>query len=196
LRLLAGLAAIAALAIAGCAASGGGVSSDAPLAVYFSVPLSGPAAAKGKEIAAAAEKALATAGGKAGSHPIELRVLDDTGGAAGWSPVATAANARQANEDASTIAYIGDLDEGASRTSLPITNLADIAQIVLGPIPNGLNVSNLVDAPSVHGADPGSASIQLLLGAIEKAGSDGGDRKKVTEELKAAAASQAAGSAP
>jgi ABC-type branched-subunit amino acid transport system substrate-binding protein len=194
--LLAGLAATAAFAIAGCAASGGGVSSDAPLAVYLSVPLSGPQAPKGKEVAAAAEQALARAGGKAGSHPIELKVLDDTGGGGGWSPVVTAANARQANEDASTIAYIGDLDEGASRTSLPITNLADIAQIVLGPIPGGLSVSSLVDAPSVHGADPGRASVELLLAAIEKAGSDGGDRKKVTEELKAEAAGQAAGSAP
>jgi hypothetical protein len=190
--LLVGLAAIAAFAISGCAASSGGVSSDAPLAVYLSVPLSGPQAAKGKEISAAAETALAGAGGKAGSHPIELKVLDDTGGAAAWSPVATAANARQANEDASTIAYIGDLDEGASRTSLPITNLADIGQIVLGAIPSGLNVSNLVDAPLVHSGDPGKASIELLLAAIDKAGSDGGDRKKVTEELKAEAANQAA----
>jgi hypothetical protein len=192
LRSLAGLAAIAAFAIAGCAGAGGGVSSDAPLAVYLSVPLSGPQAAKGKEIAAAAEKALAGAGGKAGSHPIELKVLDDTGGGAGWSPVATAANARLANEDASTIAYIGDLDEGASRTSLPITDLAGIGQIVLGAIPTGLSVSNLVDAPSVHGGDPGRASIELLLAAIERAGSDGGDRKKVTDELKAEAAGQAA----
>jgi ABC-type branched-subunit amino acid transport system substrate-binding protein len=194
--LLAGLAVVAAFAIAGCAASSGGVASDAPLTVYLSAPLSGSQAAKGKEIAAAAEKALAGAGGRAGSHPIELRVLDDTGGAASWSPVATAANARQANEDASTIAYIGDLDEGASRTSLPITNLADIGQIVLGPIPGGLDVSNLVDAPLVHGADPGTASVELLLAAIEKAGSDGGDRKKVLEELKVAAANQASAPAP
>jgi ABC-type branched-subunit amino acid transport system substrate-binding protein len=194
--LLAGLAAIAACAISGCAASGGGVASDAPLAVYLSVPLGGAQAAKGKKIAASAEKTLADAGGKAGSHPIELKVLDDTGGTSGWTPVAAAANARQANEDASTIAYVGDLDEGASRTSLPITNLADIAQIVLGPVPGGLDISNLVDAPSVHGGEPGKASIELLVAAIEKAGSGGGDRKKVLDELKMAAANQAAGSAP
>jgi ABC-type branched-subunit amino acid transport system substrate-binding protein len=193
--LLAGLAVLAAFAVSGCAASGGGVASDAPLAVYLSVPLNGPQAAKGKEIAASAEKALADAGGKAGSHPIELTVLDDTGGGSSWTPIAAAANARQANEDASTIAYIGDLDEGASRTSLPITNLADIAQIILSPIPGGLDVSNLVDAPSVHREDPGGASIELLLAAIDKAGSGGGDRKKVLDELKTAAANQAAGSA-
>jgi hypothetical protein len=196
LRSLAGLAAIAAFAITGCAASGGGVASDAPLAVYLSVPLGGPRAEQGKEIAAAAETALADAGGKTGGHPSELKVLDDTGGTNGWTAVAAAANARQANEDASTIAYVGDLDEGASRTSLPITNLADIAQIVLGPVPGGLDVANLVDAPSVHGDDPGRASIELLLAAIDKAGSDGGDRKKVLEELKTAAANQAAVSAP
>jgi hypothetical protein len=191
-RSLAGLAAIAAFAISGCAASGGGVASDAPLAVYLSVPLAGPQAEQGKQIATAAEKALADSGGEAGGHPIELKVLDDTGGTNGWTQVAAAANARQANEDASTIAYVGDLDEGASRTSLPITNLADIAQIVLGPVPGGLDVANLVDAPSVHGDDPGRASIELLLAAIEKAGSDGGDRKKVADELKRAAADEAA----
>jgi ABC-type branched-subunit amino acid transport system substrate-binding protein len=196
LRSLAGLAAIAAFAISGCAASGGGVASDAPLAVYLSVPLCGQQAEQGKALADAAEKALADAGGKAGSHPIELKVLDDTGGTGGWTPVAAAADARQANEDASTIAYVGDLDQGASRTSLPITNLADIAQIVLGPVPRGLDVANLVDAPSVHGDDPGRASIELLLAAIDKAGSGGGDRKKVLDELKTAAANQAAGSAP
>jgi hypothetical protein len=196
LRSFAGLAAIAAFAISGCAASSGGVASDAPLAVYLSVPLGGPQAEQGKAIAEAAEKALADAGGKAGSHPIELKVLDDTGGTGGWTPVAAAADARQANEDASTIAYVGDLDQGASRTSLPITNLADIAQIVLGPVPGGLDVANLVDAPSVHGDDPGRASIELLLAAIDRAGSGGGDRKKVLDELKTAAANQAAGSAP
>jgi len=185
LRLLAGLAAVAAVAIAGCAASGGGVSSDAPLTVYLSVPLSGPDAVRGEAIAAEAKRALAGAGGKAGSHPIELQVLDDDG-----TPVGAGVNARTANEDASTIAYIGDLDEPATRTSLPITDLANIPQIVLGPVPGGLEVANLIDAPSVHGDDAGAAAVELLLTAIEKAGSDGGDRKQVRDELKTAAANQ------
>jgi ABC-type branched-subunit amino acid transport system substrate-binding protein len=184
LRLIA--VAVAAVALAGCAASGGGVASDAPLAVYLSVPLSGPDAARGAGVADGAKKALADAGGKAGSHPLELHVLDDAG-----TPAGAGANARTANEDASAIAFIGDLAEPATQTSVPITDLAGIPQIVIGPIPTGLNVSNLIDAPSVHGADPGAAAIKLLLAAIEKAGSDGGDRKKVADELKSAAANEA-----
>jgi hypothetical protein len=182
--------------LAGCAATSPGVHSDAPLAVYLSVPLSGKEAAKGMEIAASARKALADAGGKAGDHPLELHVEDDTGGGSGWTPVAAGANAREATENADTIAYIGDLDEGATRTSLPITDLADVPQIVIGPVPTGLDVGNLVDAPSVHAADPGAASIQLLVAAIEAAGGDGSDRKAVLDELKTAAADQAAGSSP
>jgi hypothetical protein len=188
--LLAVVAVVAALAIGGCAASGGGVASDAPLAVYLSVPLSGPEAAKGREVEAGAKAVLAAAGGKAGDHPLELTVLDDAD-TGGWNPVTAAANARRANEDASSIAYLGDLDEGATRTSLPITNLADIPQIVLSRVPGGIDVANLVDLPSGR---PGHVAMTELIAAIERAGSDGGDRKKVLDELKTAAANQAAGS--
>ena len=61
---------------------------------------------------------------------------------------------------------------------------------MLGPVPGGLEVANLIDAPSVHGDDAGAAAVELLLTAIEKAGSDGGDRKQVRDELKTAAANQ------
>ena len=185
MRALAGLAAVAAVAISGCAASGGGVASDAPLAVYLSVPLSGPDASRGEAIAAGAKRALATPAARPAATRSSYRC----------STTAVArrrrgVNARTANEDASTIAYIGDLDEPATRTSLPITDLANIPQIVLGPVPGGLDVANLIDAPSVHGDDAGAAAVELLLTAIEKAGSDGGDRKQVRDELKTAAADQ------
>lgn len=178
------LGAVASIVPVGCAASSGGaVQSDAPLAVYLSVPQSGPRAAEGKQLAAGATKALADAGDKAGSHPIELKVLDDTGGGSKWDPVATAANARQANEDAATIGYLGELDPAATRTSLPITDLADIPQIVLGQVPGGLDVKNLADPRVAGDKDPGGAAIELLLDAIERAGADGGDRKAVLDEL-------------
>ncbi len=183
--------AVAAVAIAGCAASDGGIASDAALGVYLSVPLSGPQAAAGRAIADSAQDALDEAGGKAGSHPLQLHVLDDTGGGPDRTQAQTGANARTATEDADTIAYIGELDEAATRTSLPITDLAGIAQIVLGPVPTGLDVANLIDARSVHGRDPGAAVIELLIRAIEKAGDDGGDREKVLDELKAEAVNQA-----
>jgi branched-chain amino acid transport system substrate-binding protein len=58
--------------------------------------------------------------------------MDDTSGhgpGARWSPAAAAANARRASQDSAAIAYIGDLDSGATRFSLPITNEAHILQV-------------------------------------------------------------------
>jgi len=63
---------------------------------------------------------------------IEAIYLDDTGSGPRWSPVASAANARRAAEDSRAIGYIGELDSGATRFSLPITNQAGIAQISPG----------------------------------------------------------------
>ncbi len=68
----------------------------------------------------------------AGGVRIRVRYLDDTGGAPRWSPVATAANARRAAEDSTSIGFIGDLDSGATRVSLPITNQAEIPQVSPG----------------------------------------------------------------
>jgi ABC-type branched-subunit amino acid transport system substrate-binding protein len=83
-------------------------------------------------VANGARLALAEAGGRAGGLRIEAVYLDDTGGGPRWSPVASAANARRAAEDSSTIGYIGELDSGATRFSLPITNQAGIAHISPG----------------------------------------------------------------
>ncbi|MGZ8666963.1 MAG: hypothetical protein ACXWZM_07625 [Solirubrobacterales bacterium] len=46
--------------------------------------------------------------------------------------MASAANARQAAEDSTAIGFIGDIDSGATRVSLPITNEAEIPQISPG----------------------------------------------------------------
>jgi ABC-type branched-subunit amino acid transport system substrate-binding protein len=180
--LIAALAALAAV-LAGCASAGSGIQPGERVDVYVSMPLRGPEAATGRDVVDAARLALADAGGKAGGHPIELKVLDDTGGGPKWDPVATGANARQANENAATIGYLGDLDPGATRTSLPITDEADIPQIVLGEVPGGLDVKNLADPRVAGEKDPGGAAMALLLAAIERAGSDGGDRKAVLDEL-------------
>ena len=57
--------------------------------------------------------------------------LDDTRDGR-WSLARTAANARSAAEDVTAIGYIGDLDSGATRASLPITNQAQMVQISPG----------------------------------------------------------------
>ena len=117
---------VLAIAAAGC---GGGDDGPATLTVYVSAPLHGARASEGRAIVDGARLALEQAGGRVGNLSVRAFYLDDTGGGPKWSPVATAANARRAAEDASTIGFIGDVDSGATRVSLPITNQAEIAQI-------------------------------------------------------------------
>jgi branched-chain amino acid transport system substrate-binding protein len=96
-----------------------------------SAPLSGPRAADGRDVADGARLALRDAGGEAGGTDVRLRVLDDAN-AGGWDGATTGANARTAAQDSTAIAYVGELDSGASRTSLPITNEAGILQVSPG----------------------------------------------------------------
>lgn len=118
------------MALAGCGTGG----DDGPktLTIYVSVPLRGERASEGRAIANGARLALQEAGGRVGELRIRALYLDDTDGGPRWSPVASAANARRAAEDSRAIGYIGELDSGATRFSLPITNQAGIAQLSPG----------------------------------------------------------------
>jgi len=130
LRLMSG--AVAAAAAAGALAAGcGGGGGEPELSIYLSSPLRGPLAADGHDVADGARLALADAGREAGGVDVRLRVLDDAG--SGGSEAALAgANARRATEDSTAIAYLGELDSGTTRTSLPITNEAGLLQISPG----------------------------------------------------------------
>lgn len=131
-RLPIALVALTALTGAGCGPSSdeGG---EAMLMIYVSAPLSGPAGEEGRDIADGARLALADAEGSAGGVEISADYLDAAGRNETRSgPVTAATNARTATRDASTIAYIGELDSGATRTSLPITNSAGILQVAPG----------------------------------------------------------------
>lgn len=97
----------------------------------MSLPLTGPRAAEGRDAADGVRLALEQAGGEAGGLEVRARVLDDARGAP-WSPVAVGENARAAAQDSSAAAYIGELDSQPTRTSLPITNDAEILQISPG----------------------------------------------------------------
>ncbi|HEX2360045.1 MAG TPA: hypothetical protein VHH72_09540 [Solirubrobacterales bacterium] len=114
---------------------------DGPVAVYVSLPLTGPRGADGNDAADGARLALEQAGSRAGGLDVVAKYLDDAApiGESGppaairqWDPVATAANARAAAQDSTTAAYIGELDNEPTRTSLPITNDAGILQISPG----------------------------------------------------------------
>ncbi|MGH2980517.1 MAG: branched-chain amino acid ABC transporter substrate-binding protein [Solirubrobacterales bacterium] len=128
---LAGLAALV-LGVGGCAGDDGeGRAGGGSLSVYVSVPLDGARGAEGRGIADGARLALAEARGRAGGIRVRAVYMDDTVGGR-WSLARTAENARRAVEDSSAIGYIGDLDSGATRVSLPITNQAGIVQISPG----------------------------------------------------------------
>jgi branched-chain amino acid transport system substrate-binding protein len=125
------IATVATLAVAGCAGDET-VQGEGPVTVYVSLPLRGPSGADGQDAADAAELALAEAGGEAAGREVRAVVLDDTEGMgerASWTPQQAAANARQATEDSTSIAYIGDFESGATRSSLPITNEARLLQV-------------------------------------------------------------------
>ena len=119
------------LGVAACGSSsssggGGGTS----LTVYSSLPLQGASRPQSEDVIKGEKLALQQAGGKVGKYTIKYTSLDDATAAAGkWDPGATAANARKAAQDKSTIAYLGEFNSGASAISIPILNEAGILQI-------------------------------------------------------------------
>ncbi len=136
--------AAAAVAVAGGCGSdqsnGGKVKGDT-LTIFSSLPTSGPVAERAEGILNAEKLALNQAGGKAGNFKVNFSFLDDSGlGGArpGWDPDQVAENARKAVQDLRTIAYLGELDSGASAVSVPITNEAGIAQVSSGSTSVGL----------------------------------------------------------
>jgi branched-chain amino acid transport system substrate-binding protein len=128
------LVAVAIAALGGC----GPVADDpasGPVTIYVSAPLRGEDAEDGRDVADGARLALDEAGGIAGDVEVGLEVLDAADGpgdVSGWSPGAVGRNARAAAQDTAAVAYIGDLESGATRVSLPITNGALVPQVSPG----------------------------------------------------------------
>ena len=79
-------------------------------------------------------RALAEAGGRAGGLRIRLRELPATDDEPDqpWDPALVSENADRAADDPTAIAYLGELDYGASAVSLPITNNAGLLQVSPG----------------------------------------------------------------
>ncbi len=119
--------------VAGCGSETSAEEGEATLAIYVSAALSGPGRADGQAVADGAEQALADAGAEAGGFDVVAEYLDVAGrNETRFDPVTAGVNARIATEDSTTIAYIGEVDSGASRTSVPITNSAGILQVAPG----------------------------------------------------------------
>ncbi len=128
------LAALALLpALTGC----GGVSSStaaenigSQLTIYSSLPLQGPEGSISQQIVGGEKLALSDAQGHVGRFTVNYVSLDDSNTTTGqWDPGVTAANAKAAAQDPTTIAYLGDFNSGATAVSLPLTNAAGILQV-------------------------------------------------------------------
>jgi branched-chain amino acid transport system substrate-binding protein len=109
---------------------GGGSEGRTSLTIYSSLPLQGENRPQSEDLVAGEKQALEEVGGKVGKFTIKYKSLDDsTAAAAKWEPGQVSSNARKAAQDASTIAYLGEFNSGASAISIPILNEAGILQI-------------------------------------------------------------------
>jgi branched-chain amino acid transport system substrate-binding protein len=111
---------------------GGGAGGEGrtSLTIYSSLPLQGDSRPQSESVVNGMKLALEEAGGKVGKFTVKYKSLDDATAAAGkWEPGQTSANARKAAQDASTIAYLGEFNSGASAISIPIINEAGILQV-------------------------------------------------------------------
>lgn len=151
---LAGVLVAALAALSAC-----GVARDAPgsrihgklLTIYASVPLRGLSGVSGEAAVSGARLALAQLHGRIGEYQVVLKVLDDTTVArGGWDPGQTTMNAHIAVLDPTTIAYLGELNSGASAVSIPPLNRAGIAQVS----PTSSAVGLTTSGPSAFPGEP------------------------------------------
>lgn len=137
--------AVSASVLTACGASsqGGGKVNGDTLTVYSSLSLSGSSSRAAEDIVKGEKLALAEAGGKAGEFTVNYVSLNDVDPKkpGKWDPGQVSANARRAAEDATTIAYLGELESGATAISLPIINEAGILQVSPGSTAVGLTRS-------------------------------------------------------
>lgn len=111
-------------------AGGGGQQQAKTLTIYSSLPLQGASRPQSEDVIKGEKLALKQRGGKAGQYTIKYVSLDDATAAAGkWDAAKTKSNARQAAQDESAIAYLGEFNSGASANSIPTLNEAGILQI-------------------------------------------------------------------
>jgi branched-chain amino acid transport system substrate-binding protein len=111
----------------GTAATGGGSKS---VTVYTSLPFDPTDRQQTNDVVKGEKLALSQVNSTVGPCKITFKQLDDSTAQAGqWDPGQTSTNARQAVQDKSAIAYIGEFNSGASAISIPITNQGGLMQI-------------------------------------------------------------------
>jgi len=127
----AALAATLALAFLALAAAGCGNaeedSASRTLRIYVSQPLKGDRG--GEDMVRAVEIANHDMGGRIDSARIEIVGLNDSDEEGNWVASLVRRNAREAVDDESAVAYIGDFDSGATEVAMPILNRAGMLQV-------------------------------------------------------------------
>lgn len=116
------LAVGAALALAGCGATGGSAVnvSGHRLTIYASQPPGATGGQAAADVIDAERLAFERSGGKVGSFTVAFQVLHQ-GELSG--------HARTAIQDKTAIAYLGEVEPGTSQDSVPITNQLDLLQV-------------------------------------------------------------------
>jgi hypothetical protein len=145
------LAAVAvAASLAGGCGGGEGAAEGATVTVYTAA-----------RACPGAKRALAEAGGRAGSLRVRVRCLPEVRHGGRIELATVGANARRASEDSTAVAYIGEAEPAATRFSETILEEATIAQLP---------------------GTPGATAMREVLKAIEEAGS-GSLRAEVRDAL-------------
>lgn len=130
MRRAAPLILLVALVVAGCGGDEPARISGRVATVYTSVPRHGVSVSAADDVLAGERRALAERHGRAGGLRIRLRELPATDERDHpWDPALVAANAQRAADDPTAMAYLGELDYGATAVSLPITNKAGLLQV-------------------------------------------------------------------
>jgi branched-chain amino acid transport system substrate-binding protein len=100
------------------------------LTIYASLPAHGERADAGEAAEIGIRRALADAPDRVGGRGVRLVVTPSTRpGDHTWGPGTIEANAERAADDPTAIAYVGELDQGGSAVSLPVTNRAGLLQV-------------------------------------------------------------------
>jgi branched-chain amino acid transport system substrate-binding protein len=90
----------------------------------------GALADQGRDMVRAEQLALGEAGGHVGRWRIDYKALNNADVDRGnWDPGLVSSNARTAAQDPKTIAYVGEMDTGASAVAIPILNETGILEV-------------------------------------------------------------------
>jgi branched-chain amino acid transport system substrate-binding protein len=125
---LTGLVVLAVVALAG----GGGCHPADPTVVRIvsSLPRTGSVRSQSDAIVRGIRMAIEEVDGRIGAFRVEYLDLDDSNAATGlWTSEAEAANARRALQDPDVVGYIGTLNSGSAKVSMPILNRGDLLMV-------------------------------------------------------------------